>query len=821
MTQENSKNLPNKAQVVIIGGGAVGVSCFWHLVDLGFEAVLCERKELTCGTTWHAAGLMGTMRMAHSLTRMQRYGLEFMTDLQKNHDIGFKQNGSISVALNHERMEEFKRLASICMKQGTKIDIYNDPKEFIKQFPYINPENVVGGLFTPEDGQLDPTGYTYAMAREAKAKGGQYFENCLVEDIIVEDGVIQKVITNIGEIRTNKIVVCGGMWSRDLAKKIGVDVPLHAAEHYYCVSEPSIAVPREMPVIRVPDEEAYYKEDAGKLLVGGFEKVAKPWGMNGISPDHKFETLPEDIDQFGHVMEMAMNRMPFMEKLGWKLWFNGPESFTPDDKFHIGESPNLKGCFICTGFNSTGIQVSPGAGKMLAQWVKNGRPDEDLNGNEPSRLHSYTNNKNFLYDRTVETLGLLYQAHYPYRQYETARGARRSVWHQTWLQKFNAIMGEAGGWERPNWFAPVGEKWGYEYSWGRQNWHKFALQEAQATQNSVAIYDQSCFGKFIVEGKDALSVLNYISVSQIDVALGQTVYTQWLNEFGGIVADLTITRIGEVKFLVVTGSAVENRDWHRLNQAIKGKNAVAFNATAGLPMVGIMGPNSRKLLEKLTKEDCSNQKFPFGTSRLMDIGYAQVRITRLTYVGELGYEIYISADFAEHVVEKILEAGAEFGIKPAGYHCLNGCRMEKGYRHFGHDMAMHDSLWQAGLAFTADLNKGDFVGRDAMLRERDANKGKITRRLVQFQLAESDNPPLFYHEEAIMNHGKMVGNITSGAFGYRIGRSIGMGYITNPDGVDAEFIKNAQFTIDIACVEYPAQAQLSAWYDPKHERIKS
>ncbi len=818
--------LIHQADIVVIGGGAVGASCFWHLVDMGFNAVLLERKKLTCGTTWHAAGLMGTMRMAHGLTRMQRYGLEFMTRLQRDHDIGFKQNGSISVALNNERREEFLRLASICMKQGTKIDIYHKVDEFIERFPYINRENVTFGMFTPEDGQVNPIDYTQAMAREGRARGANVYEDCAVRDIIVQNGQIERVVTDKGDILTNKIVICGGMWSRELANKIGVNVALHAAEHFYAVSEASKDVPANMPVIRVPDEETYYKEDAGKLLVGAFERVAKPWGMNGIAEDHQFETLPDDMDHFGYIMEAAMNRMPFMEKLGWNLWFNGPESFTPDDKFHIGQSPNLAGCYICTGFNSTGIQVSPGAGKMLAEWVKHGRPSEDLSGNEPARLHYYTNNKNFLYDRTKETLGLLYQLHYPYKQYETGRGARRSVFHQIWLEKFNAIMGEAGGWERPNWFAPDktdknGKPYQYEYSWGRQNWHQYSVAEGKATQNGVGLYDQSSFGKFMVIGPDALKVLNFISPANIDVPAGKAVYTQWLNEFGGIIADLTITRMGENQFLVVTGSAVENRDWQYLQQSLIGANAYAINITAGMPMLGIMGPNSRKLLEKLTGEDCSNETFPFATSRFMNIGYADVQVTRLTYVGELGYELYVSADFAQHVLDKILEFADEFAIKPAGYHCLNGLRMEKGYRHFGHDIAWHDSLWQAGLGFVADFNKGDFIGRSATLRERDENKGKILRRMVQFQFAASDNPPLCYHEEPIMLNGKMVGNITSGAFGYRLDRSLGMGYVSHPDGVTAEFIAGNQFHIDVATTLHPVSASLAGWYDPKNERIKA
>ncbi|MDI9313153.1 MAG: FAD-dependent oxidoreductase [Hydrotalea sp.] len=824
-----------KYDVVVLGGGAVGAATLWHLAQMGLSAVLLERKKLTSGTTWHAAGLVGQMRLTHALARIACYGVEFMKDLSKNAgtDIGFKQPGSISVALNDERFHEFKRLKDISRYHGVKIEVL-PPEGLRERYPYLNIDGVVGATYTHGDGQVNPIDLTQAMVKAARQKGAVVKENCKVTKIITAGRKVLGVETEAGTIDCDNIILCGGMWSRDIAKSVGVSLPLQAAEHFYIVTEPMADCPRDMPVIRVPDEFAYYKEDAGKILLGAFEPGAKTWGLDGIPEDFEFDTLPEDFDHFEQVFNMALNRFPMLEKAGINLFFNGPESFTPDVKFHIGRAPAIDNFFVATGFNSTGIQTAPGAGKMIAEWVKNGYPSEDLSGNEPSRLQFYTNSKEFLKDRTTETLGLLYALHYPYRQFETGRGVRRSPFHHAMLAQ-GAVMSEAGGWERPGFFKGPDNNGklvdGYHYSWFLQNWHDRAMMEGITTRDRVALYDQCSFHKFMVMGTGALPLLNHLSCNNIDVKIGKVVYTQWLNDHGGVEADLTITRLGENQFMVVTGSASGVRDLTRLQKYQSQFSGVeVIDISAGMAMLGIMGPESRKLLSLVTGEkleNLDNQHFPFGTSREFEIGYAPVRVSRLTYVGELGYEIYVSSEMGEYVIEKILAAGKDVGLGMAGYHCLNSCRLEKAYRHYGHDMAWHDNLVESGLAFTARMNKKDFIGKaaTATAMEKAEKLGAPSRRLVQFYFNDATpKAPLCYHEEAIVMQGKpdqMVGMVTSGAWGYRLNKSIGMGYVTNKDGVSDDWLKQQKLAVVIGDQEHGITAQIDALYDPSNQKIKS
>ncbi|MGI9461182.1 MAG: GcvT family protein [Alphaproteobacteria bacterium] len=825
-------NKTENYDVVVLGGGVVGAAVLWHLAELGFSSILLERKTLTAGTTWHAAGLVGQMRLSHPLAKIACYGVDFIKDLAKHigSDIGFKQPGSISLALSDQRLHELKRLKDISRFHGVKIDIMT-PQELTKRFPYINNDGVVGALYTHGDGQVNPIDMTQAIVKMARKKGAMLKENCKVTKLLKQGRTITAVETEMGIIHCKYLVLCGGMWSRDIAKSVGICLPLQAAEHFYIVTEPIAECPKDMPVIRVPDEFAYYKEDAGKILLGAFEPGAKPWGLDGIPEDFAFDSLPEDFDHFEQVFTMALKRFPILEKAGINLFFNGPESFTPDAKFHIGATPEVDNFFVATGFNSTGIQTAPGAGKIISEWIKYGYPSEDLSGNEPSRLQYYTNNKLFLKDRTSETLGLLYALHYPHRQFETGRGARRSPFHNILLKK-GAVMSEAGGWERPGFFKGLNQQGqmvdDYQYSWFLQNWHDLIYGEAIATRDKVALYDQCSFHKFMVMGKDALPLLNQLSCNQIDVALGKVVYTQWLNDKGGIEADLTITRLAEEKFMVVTGSGSGVRDYARLQKYQTAYDKVAIiDVTAGVSMLGMMGAESRKLLSLITGEDIeklNHQNFPFGTSRRLEIGYASVQVSRLTYVGELGYEIYVPSDFGEYVLEKILTHGSDVGLGLAGYHCLNSCRLEKAYRHYGHDMAWNDNLLEAGLSFTARFNKKDFIGKQAT-ETAMANSQYPERRLVQFYFnhATPTKPILCFHEEPIIIKGKpdkMIGMVTSGAWGYRLDKSIGMGYIHHPDGVSPAWLKEQDLAIIIADEEHSITAQIDGLYDPANQRIK-
>ncbi|MBG1231596.1 GcvT family protein [Aestuariivirga litoralis] len=817
-----AQEFPKQADVVIVGGGIVGCSIAYHLTKIGItNVVVLERKQLTSGTTWHAAGLVGQLRASRNLTELAKYTTSLFEGLEKEtgQATGFKQNGSISLALSDGRYEELLRGASMAKNFGLAVDVL-PLGELKERIPHYNFEGVKGGVFLPKDGQVNPIDVTQALAAGARSRGAKVFENTKVTRILTKDGRATGVETTQGTITADKVVVASGMWSRELGRSVGVNIPLHACEHFYIVSEPIEKLPRNMPVVRVPDECTYYKEDAGKLMVGAFEPKAKPWGGGGIDDEHAFVTLPEDMDHFEPILTSAIARVPLLETAGIQLFFNGPESFTPDVRYYLGEAPELKDLFMATGFNSIGIQSSGGAGLVLADWIKNGHSPMDVNGMDIRRIHSFQSNKAYVRDRVTESLGLLYAMHWPYRQAETARGVRRSPFYQ-YTEKLGAVFGEVNGWERPNWYALPGMKKEYEYSYGRQNWFPAAQAEADALKNDVVFFDQSSFAKYEVAGRDACKVLNRISSNNVDVEPGKLVYTQWLNERGGIEADLTVTRLAEDRFLVVTGAVPQTRDMAWLKKHTPADaHCVAVDVTSGLPMLSIMGLKSRALLEKLSGADLSNAAFPFGTSQELEIGYARVRASRITYVGELGWELYIPAEFAAHVIETVLAAGAEFKLKPAGMHTMNNARMEKAYRHWGHDIADEDTPLEAGLGFACAWDKpGGFIGKDALLPHR--GKG-FPKRMVALALEDtSADAPMIYHEEPVYRDGVIVGSTTSGAFGHRMGLSLGLAYVKNEGGVTAEWINAGTWEVELAWKKYPAKVQLQSFYDPKSERIKA
>jgi heterotetrameric sarcosine oxidase gamma subunit len=676
-------------------------------------------------------------------------------------------------------------------------------------------------VFLPKDGQVNPIDVTQALAAGARSRGAQVFENVKVTRILTNEGKATGVETTDGTIMADKVVMATGMWSRELGRTIGVNIPLHACEHFYIVSEPIAELPRNMPVVRVPDECTYYKEDAGKLMVGAFEPIAKPWGGGGIDDEHAFVTLPEDMDHFEPILGNAINRVPLLETAGIQLFFNGPESFTPDNRYYLGEAPEVKDLFVATGFNSIGIQSSGGAGLMLANWIKHGHAPMDLSGIDIRRIHPFQSNRKYVRDRVTETLGLLYAMHWPYRQAETARGVRRSPFYN-YTKDLGAVFGEINGWERPNWYARDGVNPEYEYSYGRQNWWRCAELEGKALMNDCVFFDQSSFAKYQVEGRDACKVLNYISANNVDVEPGKIVYTQWLNERGGIEADLTITRLAADRFLVVTGAVPQTRDMAWLKRHTPtNAHCFATDVTSGLPLLTIMGPKSRALLHKVSGADLSNEAFPFGCSKEIEIGYARVRASRITYVGELGWELYMPTEFAAHVFETIHVAGVEFNLTPAGMHSMNNGRMEKAYRHWGHDISDEETPLEAGLGFAIAWEKpGGFIGRDALLKQK--NLPQLPKRMVCIALHDDTNTaPMIYHEEPIFRNGVNVGSTTSGAWGHRVNKSLGLGYVKTPGGVSKEWIESGTWEVELAWKKYPAKVQLNSFYDPKGEKIKS
>ena len=811
--------LPDRCEVVVIGGGVIGVSVAYHLAEAGIQdVVLVERKELTSGTTWHAAGLVGQLRSSINMTKLARYTSELYRGLESEtgQATGYRQCGSMSIAATAERFEELKRSASMAKVFGLEVNVLS-VAEIAERYPLIQTDDLFGGIHIPSDGYANAVDITQALAKGAKSRGVRIATHTKVEEILHEGGQITGVRTDRGEIQAKYVVICGGMWSRDLASTVGVNLPLHACEHYYVLFESVEGLHPDLPVLRDYDACTYYKYDAGKLLLGAFEPSAKPWGMGGISEDFCFDEIAGDFDHFEPVLHDAMKRFPALERAGIQKFFCGPESFTPDVRYHLGEAPELKNCFVAAGLNSIGLQSAGGVGKVTAEWIRDGRPPVDLWEVDVRRNMPFQRSRRYLQSRVGESLGLLYATHYPYRQYETARGVRKAAIHDR-LRAAGACHGEAYGWERPNWYAPAGVEPVYDYSYGRQNWFEHSAAEHRAVREGVALFDQSSFAKFRFEGRDTLAVLNRICANNIDVAPGRVVYTQWLNERGGIEADLTVTRLTEHAFMIVSAAETEVRDFYWLKRHIPDDaHCVLTNVTSGMGVISIMGPKARDLLQSMTPDDMSHKGFPFATSREIELGHGYVRASRITFVGELGWELYVPTEFMQDIYDRIVAAGAEYGLAHAGYHALNSLRTEKAYRHWSHDITDEDSPLEAGLDFVVKWDKpGGFVGREALLEQRE--KG-LSRHLVQLRLKDAE--PLIYHNEPIWRDGTLVGHITSGAYGHTLGGAVGLGYVSAIPGEAAEAVLDGHYEVEVACEKIAAEVSLRPLYDPENSKIRS
>lgn len=809
-------SIPDRAEVIIVGGGIVGASVAYHLTRRGLtNVVVLEQGTLTCGTTWHAAGLVSQLKSSHSLTKLATYSARLFEELEDEtgQATGYRTPGSISVADNEERWEEIMRGATMAEGFGVETRVI-DLDEAAERWPLMRTDDLVGALYIPHDGVTSPVDTTMALAKGARARGATIVEGVSVTDLTTKDDAITGVVTEQGTIEADVVVLATGIWTRHLAAKIGVNVPLQACEHFYIVTEPLDGMEIGTPTLRDPENYTYFKEETGKIMAGFFEPRGKVWRMDEIPRDFSFGTLPEDWEHVGPIFEKAIHRVPALGEAGLQLFFNGPEAFTPDGVYYMGETPEVDGCYVAAGFNSVGIQTAGGVGWALADWIADKHPPMDLNSVDIRRAQPFQTDEKYLRDRISESLGLLYAMHWPFRQYESARGIRTSPLHDR-IEAAGAVFGETAGWERPNWFASDGQAKEYVYSYGKQNWHDNMVRECTGVREAVGLFDQTSFAKARVEGPDALAVLNNISVAQIDAPIGKAVYTQWCNAKGGIESDLTVTRMSDDAFFVVTAAAAENRDFTWLRRAARGKDVTITNVTDKFVMLGLMGPNSRKLLSELSDADLSNDGFPFGWSKRIQVAGETVLALRMSYVGELGWELYVMNDSAGAVFDAIVEAGEKHGLVHAGYHAMNSLRLEAGMRHWGHDITDEDTPIEAGLGFAINWDKGDFVGRDALAAQKDAPRSK---RLIQFRI--EDPELLAYHDEPLYRDGVRVGRTSSAMWSATQDRCLAMGYVEHPDGaaVTKDWIEGASWSTNIGGRHVEVSTSIRSWYDPQNER---
>lgn len=812
-------SLPTHARTVIVGGGIAGASAAYHLAKLGRQdVVLVERHQLTSGTTWHAAGLIMQLRSTHAMTELARYNVELYSTLEAEtgQATGFKQNGTLGVARTKDRLFETGKLASIAKSTGVEAEMIG-PAEAKALYPAIDESVIEGAIFIPKDGQTNPVDTTMSLIAGARQRGVKIFEETPVGQLERLPGGEYEIRTTKGTIRCETIVLACGLWTRDLAAQLGARVPLYPCEHFYVVTEPLAAATPNLPVLRDTDGHIYVKEDAGKWLVGAFEPWGKALAMEKLPPNQPFIELPEDWDHFELPFTKAMEMLPALGEAGIAKFFNGPESFTPDLLFALGEAPGLPGCFISAGYNSEGIEFGAGAGRALAEWIVEGAPTMDLSHVDVARFHPFQINRRYLHERVAEVLGQHYKPHWPHYQPVTARGVRRSILHDRWAA-LGASFGEGMGWERPMWFAGGGEPTENIYSHTRPNWFARTARECRAAREAAILLDQSSFGKHLIQGRDACGFLQRLCAGDVDVPVGKLVYTHMLNARGGIETDITVNRLAEDSYLVVSSATTQPRDKAWIEGHIPAEaHVTSTDVTSGYAVLSLQGPRSREILARITDADLSNGAFPFATSREIDIGYGRAIANRLTYVGELGWELHIPTEFAPSVFDSVMAAGTESGLKPAGYHALEHLRSERAYREYQFDLTPEDTPFEAGLGFTVSLDKpGGFVGREALLRQKEA--GPLTKRLVMFML--KDPAPVLFHEEPIRRDGEILGYISSGAYGFTLGRSVGMGYVRHPGGVTKDFVESGDWDIEIACERFSAEASLRAFFDPAGERVK-
>ena len=811
-------DLPSSAKIVIIGGGIIGCSTAYHLAKMGLTDVLVlERGKLTSGSTWHAAGLVGQLRTNANITQLLGYSVALYDRLEQETGLatGWKRNGGLRLACNQERWTEVKRQATTATSFGLEMQLLS-PKEAQDLWPLMQVDDVVGAAFLPTDGQASPSDITQSLAKGARMGGVTFREGVTVTGIEVEGGVAKAVLTDHGRIQAEKIVICAGQWSREIGRMAGVNIPLVSMQHQYLITERIEGVTSNLPTLRDPDRLTYWKEEVGGLVMGGYEPNPKPWTNSGATEKFEFQLLDNDLDHFEPLMELAIGRVPAMENAGIKQFINGPESFTPDGNFILGAAPETKGVYVGCGFNAFGIASGGGAGMALAEWVARGEPPYDLWAVDIRRFGKNTLDTGWVRQRTMEAYAKHYTMAWPFEEYQSGRPLRRSPLYDR-LKGQGAVFGEKLGWERPNWFAAAGEEARDVYTYGRQNWFEAVGREHRACREAAVVFDQTSFAKFTVKGRDADKALSWLCANDVVKKPGSLSYTQMLNRKGGIETDLTVARLGDGSYYLVTGTgfATHDLDWIRRNIP-DGRDVQVEDVTSQFSVLVLMGPKARAILAALTGEDLSNAAAPFGSARPLHIAGARVLALRVTYVGELGWELHVPMEFALTVYDALMAAGTPLGLVNAGYRAIESLRLEKGYRAWGGEIGPDHSPLVAGLGWAAKLKKDiPFLGREALIEQ--AAK-PLPRLLAGFTV--DDPKVILLGRETIYRDGKRCGWLASAGYGYTVAKNIGYGYVRDPAGVDADYVLSGSYELEVATERVKAEVFLESLYDPRMERVK-
>ncbi|HXF36543.1 MAG TPA: FAD-dependent oxidoreductase, partial [Actinomycetota bacterium] len=802
----------------VVGGGIVGCSVAYHLAALGWtDVVVLEARTLTAGTTWHAAGLVAQVRGTHALTDLARYAAELYERLpgETGVDTGFRRVGALTVARTPERFHEIRSGVSMARDFGIPAEVV-EPARLKEHWPPILTEDLVGGVLFPTDGTTNPGFSAMALARGAHDRGIRFVEGCRATGFRLEGGAVTGVLTDRGDVECEAVVIAAGLWSGELARLAGAHVPLHPAEHVWVLTEPAPGAEETLPILRDLDGYFYVRHYRGRYLVGAFEPEGRPRAVAEVPREEGFAEFGPDPDHFAPVLAKARERLPELEVLRFEHHLRAPESFTPDGNFQLGELPEARRLFVAAGFNSQGIIYAPGAGRALAEWIAEGRPTRDLVEVDVLRNARFQSNRRYLHARTVESLGNLYAMHWPTRQPRTARGARRTPLSER-LAAAGACFGEAAGWERANWFAPQGEEPVYRHSFGRQHWFPYVGEECRAARESVALFDLSTYSKFLVQGPGAEAALQRICASDVAVEPGRVLYTTWCNDRGGIEMDPTVTRLAEDRYLVVapTLAQVRTEAWLRRNLPADAR-ATVTDVTSAFAVLAVMGPASRELLSRVADADVSSAAFPFLAAREVDVGWVRAWALRVSYVGELGFELYVPTESAVHLHDVLVEAGADLGVRHAGFHALDALRLERGSRSWGHELGPLDDPYAAGLGFTVAPGKPDgFLGQEALAALRDAPR---PRRIVSVLL--SDPAPVLWGGESLLRDGARVGFLTSAAFGHTLGASVGLAWVRGEGDVAEGWLRDGTWEVEAAAERFPARVSLRPFFDPAGERLR-